>query len=100
MSLFVVHHQHEAVRCPAQDPQAAAALLQHLSPDGAAGYGITMHGHAVVDGQHTLYLIAEAADQEAVQRFAAPFAQAGTVEVLPASECEAVVARGGCAVPA
>lgn len=100
MSLFVVHHQHDAARCPAQDPQAAAMLLAHLSPDSAAAYGITMHGHAVVDDQHTLYLIAEADDQDAVQRFAAPFAQAGTVDVLPSSLCEAVVARGGCAVPA
>jgi hypothetical protein len=100
MGLFIVHHQHEAERCPAQDPQAAAMLLEHLSPDNAAGYGITMHGHAVVDGQHTLYLIAEAGDQDSVRRFTAPFAQAGAVDVLPASPCEAVVARGGCAVPA
>jgi hypothetical protein len=35
-----------------------------------------------------------------MQRFAAPFAQAGQVEVLPASLCEAVVARGGCAAVA
>jgi hypothetical protein len=98
MSLFVLHHQHDAARCPAQDPQAAAMLLAHLAPDNAAQYGITIQGHGVVDGQHTLYVIAEAGDQESMQRFAAPFAQAGQVDVLPASLCEAVVARGGCAV--
>jgi hypothetical protein len=100
MSLFVLHHQHDAARCPAQDPQAAAMLLAHLAPDNAASYGITIQGHAVVDGQHTLYAIADAPDQEAMERFAAPFALAGSVQVLPASLCEAVVARGGCAVPA
>jgi len=100
MSLFVLHHQHDAVHCPAQDPQAAAMLLAHLAPDNAAGYGITIQAHAVIDGQHALYVIAEAGDQDAVERFAAPFAQAGSVQVLPASLCEAVVARGGCAVPA
>lgn len=100
MALFVVHHQHEADHCPAEDPQSAAFLLAHLAPDNAAEYGITLHGHAVVDGAHTLYVIAEADSQEVVDRFAAPFAQAGTVEVLPASPCEAVVARGGCAVAA
>jgi hypothetical protein len=100
MSLFILHHQHDAASCPAQDPQAAAMLLAHLAPDNAADYGVTIQSHGVVDGQHTLYVIAEAADRDAVQRFAAPFAQAGTVEVLPASLCEAVVARGGCAVAA
>lgn len=100
MSLFVLHHQHDAARCPAQDPQAAAMLLAHLAPDNAASYGVTIQSHGVVDGQHTLYVIAEAADQDTMRRFAAPFAQAGTVEVLAASLCEAVVARGGCAVAA
>ncbi len=100
MPLFVLHHQHDADRCPAQDPQAAAMLLAHLAPDNASSYGVTIQSHGVIDGQHTLYAIAEASDQEALQRFAAPFAQAGSVEVLPASLCEAVVARGGCAVPA
>lgn len=100
MSLFVLHHQHDAARCPAQDPQAAAMLLAHLAPENAARYGVTIQGHGVVDGQHALYVIAEAGDQDAMRRFAEPFAQAGTVEVLPASLCEAVVARGGCAVAA
>jgi hypothetical protein len=100
MSLFVLHHQHEPARCPAQDPQAAGMLLAHLTPDNAARYGVTIQSHGVVDGQHTLYVIAEASDQESIQRFAAPFAQAGRVDVLPASLCEAVVARGGCAAVA
>lgn len=100
MSLFVVHHQHDASHCPAGNPQASAALLAHLSPDSAASYGVTMHGHGVIDGQHTLYVIAEAADEATIRRFTQPFAQAGSVEILPASTCEVVVARGGCAVSA
>jgi hypothetical protein len=36
-----------------------------------------------------------------MNRFLAPFAQVGSVELLPASSCEAVIDRGGCAqVPA
>lgn len=100
MSLFVVRHQHAADHCPAEDPQGAAALLAHLEPGNAAGFGVTLHGHAVIDGQHTLYFIADAATRADLERFTTPFAQAGTVEVLPASPCEAVVARGGCAVAA
>lgn len=100
MPLFVIRHQHDGATCPAQDPQAAAMLLAHLAPDNAAAFGVTIQSHAVIDGQHTLYVIAEAADRNNAERFAAPFTQAGTVEVLPASLCEAVVARGGCAVAA
>jgi hypothetical protein len=31
MSLFIVRHQHDAARCPAQDPYLGAALLDYLS---------------------------------------------------------------------
>jgi hypothetical protein len=55
-----------------------------------------VHAEAVADDKHTLYLIAEAADEEHLRRYLVPFAQAGSVEVLPASRCEAVIDRGGC----
>ncbi len=98
MALFVVQHQHPAERCPARDPQMAPMLLRILSADNAAQYGVTIQAEAVVDGAHTLYLIVEAPSAEPVQRLMAPFAQAGSVNVMPASPCEAVVERGGCAV--
>ena len=45
--------------------------------------------------------VAEAGDEEQIWRCVALFGQAGSVEVLPASACEAVINRGGCAqVPA
>ncbi len=96
MSLFVVEHQHPADRCPAQDPQMAPMLLRHLSPENAAGYDVSIQGEAVLDGEHTLVLILDAPDRENVNRFMAPFAQAGSVEVKPASSCETVVDRGTC----
>jgi uncharacterized protein with GYD domain len=58
--------------------------------------GIKIHGEAVVDGQHTLYLILEADDRDKVEEFMAPFGQMGTVEALPASPCEVVVSRARC----
>jgi hypothetical protein len=97
MSLFVTRHQHAAERCPATDPQMGSMLLQHLSPDNAATYGITIQGEAVINNAHTFYMIVEAPNREQVEQFMTPFAQAGSVEVLPASTCEAVVGRGGCA---
>ena len=72
------------------------ALLAHLAPESAGRFGITIHGDAVIDDAHTLYLIVDAPDRGRVETFLAPFAQAGSVEVLGASSCEAVVSRGGC----
>ncbi len=100
MSLFVARHQHPADHCPATDPRMGPMLLDHLAPANAASYGITIQGDAVINNAHTLYLIVDAPDQMAVERFMAPFAQAGSVEVLAASSCEAVIGRGGCAAVA
>lgn len=96
MPLFVVQHRHAPEHCPAGNRQMAPMLLQHLSPTNTASYGVKIQGEAVVNGAHTLYLILEAHDQGSVNRFMQPFAQAGTVEILPASPCEVVVERGAC----
>ena len=73
-----------------------AMLLQHVSQDNASKSGINIQASAGVEGQHTLNLILEASDSQKVQEFMAPFAQMGTVEILPAITCEAIVARGRC----
>jgi hypothetical protein len=99
MSLFVVEHQHSADRCPAKDPEMAPMLLRHLSAENAAGYDVTIHCEAVIDNAHTLVLVLDAPDKESVNRFMAPFEQAGSVEIKPASPCEAVIAREGCEAP-
>jgi hypothetical protein len=96
MSLYFVKHQHSAETCPAKDPDMGSMLLNHLSTGNAARYGITLYGDAVLDGQHTFVLILEAPRVEQVEKFMAPFHQAGSVEVIPASHCEAVVERAGC----
>lgn len=71
-------------------------LLAHMQPASAGKYGVQIHGEAVVDGQHTLYLIVEAEDRDKIEAFVQPFRQAGTVEIWPASSCERIVERGGC----
>lgn len=96
MSLYFVRHQHAPETCPAKNPEMGEMLLQHLSPANARKFGIDLHGEAVLDGQHTLVLILEAEQKEYVEQFMTPFAQAGSVEIVPASACEAVVARAGC----
>ncbi len=96
MPLFVARHQHPADQCPAKDPAAGQMLLSHLGAESARQHGITIHGEAVLDGQHTLFLIAEADDRARLEQFLAPFAMAGSVEVWPASHCAAIVERGGC----
>ena len=96
MPLYVVRHQHPANRCPAKDPAMGAMLLRHLGDENASQQGVSIHGKAVVDGTHTLYLIVESDDRAKVDAYMQPFAMAGDIEVLQSSSCEAVVARGGC----
>ncbi|MEP6661798.1 MAG: sulfite oxidase [Acidimicrobiales bacterium] len=100
MALFVVRHQHDPQRCPATDPYAGASLLNYLSRPNVKQHGVEIHGEAVVQGEHTMYMIVESSDQERVRAFMAPFASAGTVDIYPASTCARVVASGGCAAPA
>ncbi|HEY5984453.1 MAG TPA: DUF3303 family protein [Anaerolineales bacterium] len=96
MTLFFVRHQHTAETCPAKDPAMGQMLLEHLTKRNARRFGVDLLSDAVLDGQHTLVLIAEAEDITYLQSFMVPFAQAGTVEIAPASTCEAVVERQGC----
>jgi hypothetical protein len=96
MALFVVRHQHPAERCPAKDPQMGEMLLQQLSEPSAAKAGISVTGEAVVNNEHTLYLILESDAENRVREFMQPFAMAGSVDIYPASTCSEVVGRRGC----
>jgi DMSO/TMAO reductase YedYZ molybdopterin-dependent catalytic subunit len=97
MALFVVRHQHAAERCPAQDPYLGATLLNHLSRPNVRQHGVAIQGEAVVQGEHTLFLIVEASDEARLREFMQPFQMAGSLDVYPASTCARVVASGGCA---
>ncbi len=96
MSLYFVRHQHTPETCPAKDPAMGQMLLQHLSKPSAKKFGVDLIGDAVLDAQHTLVLIAESEEKQYLENFMQPFAQAGSVEIIPASTCEAVVERQGC----
>ena len=96
MALFIVTHRHPPDRCPAGDKAKGPMLLRRLSDEGAKTYGVTVLAEAMADGQHTLNMILEAGNRDAVEQFLAPFAQGGSVSIQPASHCEAVVARGNC----
>jgi DMSO/TMAO reductase YedYZ molybdopterin-dependent catalytic subunit len=99
MALFVVRHQHDAERCPATDPDMGATLLNYLSRPNVRQQGVEIKGEAVVQGEHTLYMIIDSDDEGTVRAFMQPFALAGSVDVYPASTCARVVASGGCATP-
>lgn len=99
MPLFFARHQHSAETCPAKNIGMGQMLLQHVSRSNALRNNVEIRGEAVLDGQHTLILILEAPNQETAEKFMQPFAAAGTVEILPASNCEEVVERGGCEDP-
>src|SRR4030095_5933432 len=99
MALFVLRHQHAAERCPAQDPEMGAMLLNYLSRPSVRQHGVRIQGEAVVQGEHTLYLIVEAGDEGTLRAFMQPFQVAGSLDIYPASTCARVVASGGCAAP-
>jgi len=100
MPLFVVRHSHTGDTCPAQDPYKGAMLLSHLSRPNGRRHGVEIMGEAVVQGEHTMFLIAEATDEGRLREFLQPFQLAGTLDVYPASTCARVVASGGCSAPA
>lgn len=97
MALFVVRHAHDAERCPAHDPYMGAMLLNHLSRPTTRQHGVEIKGEAVVQGEHTMYVIVEARDEACIREFMQPFQMAGTLDIYPASTCARVVASGGCA---
>src|SRR6266849_10062070 len=97
MALFVIRHQHSPERCPARDPFAGSSLLNHLGRANARQQGVHIQGEAVVDGEHSLFLIVEAPDLARVGSFFEPLGAAGRLNVYPASTCARVVASGGCA---
>src|SRR6188474_1861092 len=99
MPLFIVRHQHAADGCPAQDPLMGASLLNHLSRPNVRKFGLHIQGEAVVHGEHTMYMIVEAADEERLREFMQPFQMAGSLDIYPASTCVRTVASGGCAAP-
>jgi len=99
MPLFVVRHSHAGERCPAQDPYMGAMLLNHLSRPNVRRHGVEILGEAVVQGEHTMFLIAEATDEAKLREFLQPFQMAGSLDVYPASTCARVVASGGCGAP-
>ncbi len=99
MPLFVVRHSHAGERCPAQDPYMGTMLLSHLSRPNGRRHGVEILGEAVVQGEHTMFLIAEATDEARLREFLQPFQMAGSLDVYPASSCARVVASGGCGAP-
>jgi DMSO/TMAO reductase YedYZ molybdopterin-dependent catalytic subunit len=99
MPLFIVRHQHSADGCPAHDPFMGASLLNHLSRPNVRKFGLRIHGEAVAQGEHTMYMIVEADDENRLREFMHPFQMAGSLDIYPASTCVRAVASGGCEAP-
>lgn len=96
MPLFIVIAKHSAEACPAGNPEMGTMLLAHIHQDNASKFGVNVHAAAGAESQHILHLILDAGDSQKVEEFMSPFAQMGTVEVMPGIACEAIVARGRC----
>jgi hypothetical protein len=96
MSLFTVQHKHTPETCPAKDGSMGSMLLAHIGRNNASQFGISSKEEAVIDNQHTFFMILEAEDARIIEQFMAPFRQVGEVNIWPASTCETVVGRSGC----
>ena len=95
IALFVAQHRHPADQCPASSG-SGQLLLSRVSAAAAARYGVTIEAEALIDGEHLLLLVVQAASQEAVERFLAFLPGPGYLRVLPACSAEEAVQRGGC----
>jgi hypothetical protein len=95
IALFVAQHRHPPDRCPAS-PVSGPLLLSRVSAATAARYGVTIEAEALMDGEHLLLLVVQAASQEAVERFLAFLPGPGYLRVLPACSAEEAVQRDGC----
>lgn len=93
--MFVAQHRHRPEDCPAAGGKGPL-LLSRVSAAAAARCGVTIQAEALLDGEHLLLLVVQAASQEAVERFLAFLPGPGDVRVLPASTAEEAVERGGC----
>ena len=94
--MFVAQHRHPPGQCPAS-PDSGPLLLSRVSAATAARYGVTIEAEALINGEHLLLLVVQAASQEAVERFLAFLPGPGCLRVLPACSAEEAVQRGGCA---
>ena len=95
IALFVAQHRHPPDQCPAS-PGSGPLLLSRVSAATAAHYGVTIEAEALIDGEHLLLLVVQAASREAVERFLAFLPGPGCLRVLPACGAEEAVQRGGC----
>ena len=93
--MFVAQHRHPPDQCPAS-PGSGPLLLSRVSAAAAARYGVTIEAEALVDGEHLLLLVVQAASQEAVEHFLAFLPGPGYLQILPACSAEEAVQRGGC----
>jgi hypothetical protein len=93
--LFVAQHRHSPGDCPASAGHGPL-LLSRVSAAAAARYGVTIEAEALLDGEHLLLLVVQAASLQAVQRFLAFLPGPGHLRVLSACTAEQAVERGGC----
>ena len=95
MPLFIARHRHRPGNCPAGTGRGAL-LLSRVSAAAAARYGVTIEAEALIDGEHCLLLVVEAATREAVERFLAFLPWPDGLQVRPACSAEEAVERGSC----
>jgi uncharacterized protein with GYD domain len=96
MPLYLADHRHTAETCPTQQPEMMQMLGQHVSQENAGKFGVTIQSDVVIPGDHHMMMVLVADSQEPIDKFMAPFAMVGSVEVTEVRTCEQVVASARC----
>ena len=96
MALYLIEHRHSAETCPTKNREMMLMLGQHVMQETADQFGIKIKADVVHPGEHRMMMVLEAATQEPVDRYMAPFSQVGTVDVKEVVTCEQVVETATC----
>lgn len=96
MALFVALHRHTPTDCVVAG-KPSVQLSTYISAAVAARYGVAILADAVLEGQHNLVLVVEAANRACVESFMGFFTRWGEVQIFSASSVDEAVTSGGCA---
>ncbi len=89
--LIHITHRHDVDHCAYDHPDRAKRYKEVLGHDGSSGAKVV--GSWVDAPAHTVFLLVEAQDVEAVEALMAPIMELGTAEVRPVVEGADIVRR-------
>jgi len=91
--LFLIEHRHTEQTCPTHNPDMVRALRDHVTPEHAESMGVKLRADWANEPDHHVVFVVDTDTQAKAEGFAAPFRQAGSVEVTMGLTCEQVASQ-------